>query len=353
MKVWFTLLCCWAWLCGCCDAQAPSPVKTSLERPALATQHAARSVLLGAAFAGSRIVVVGERGIVLLSDDAGVNWRQAQVPVSVTLTAVRFASAREGWAVGHAGTVLSTRDGGQTWQRQLDGQLAAQAILANAKRRGDESGIKLAEQLVADGADKPFLDLHFFDNQRGIVVGAYNLAFTTSDAGLSWQPIGHLLANPKASHLYAVRSRGTVVVIAGEQGMLLRSNDSGATYQRLETPYRGSFFTVELPNDNAIVVAGMRGNALRSDDAGQRWISMATAGSTSITASALTLGGEIWLGNQAGTLWRMSERTLETRQSAPGAATTALLPLADGRLLTLSMRGLGVSPPQQSKAQPQ
>ncbi len=51
--------------------------------------------------AGNRLVAVGERGIVLLSDDAGLNWKQVDVPVSVTLTGVQFVSPMKGWAIGH------------------------------------------------------------------------------------------------------------------------------------------------------------------------------------------------------------------------------------------------------------
>lgn len=40
-------------------------------RPAVMARNAAQSVLLGAATAGKRVVAVGERGIILLSDDAG------------------------------------------------------------------------------------------------------------------------------------------------------------------------------------------------------------------------------------------------------------------------------------------
>jgi photosystem II stability/assembly factor-like uncharacterized protein len=49
-----------------------------LQQPAIPTAKAKRAVLLGLTRAGERLVAVGERGIVLLSDDAGVNWRQAQ-----------------------------------------------------------------------------------------------------------------------------------------------------------------------------------------------------------------------------------------------------------------------------------
>ena len=75
-----------------------------------------RSMMLAVARAGDRLVTVGERGRVLLSDDSGKTWRQAEsVPVSVTLTAVTFADARSGWATGHAGVVLHTVDAGNTY----------------------------------------------------------------------------------------------------------------------------------------------------------------------------------------------------------------------------------------------
>ena len=119
------------------------------------------------------------------------------MPVSVTLTRVRFAGPKTGWAVGHFGTVLHTADGGETWQRQLDGTTAAKLALEAAQARaqampGSESGRKRlaeAEQLVKDGPDKPFLDLHFFDDRNGVIVGAFNLIFGTHDGGKTWLPL--------------------------------------------------------------------------------------------------------------------------------------------------------------------
>jgi hypothetical protein len=58
-----------------------------LAQPAQANVRAAASLQLSVARAGKRLVSVGERGLVLLSDDDGRSWRQArQVPVSVALT---------------------------------------------------------------------------------------------------------------------------------------------------------------------------------------------------------------------------------------------------------------------------
>src|SRR5882762_6618150 len=86
---------------------AATPVCDALQRPALAVREPQRAVLLSGAQAGTRVVAVGERGVVALSDDGGTTWRQAPCPVSVTLTMVRFADDRHGVAVGHGGTVLT------------------------------------------------------------------------------------------------------------------------------------------------------------------------------------------------------------------------------------------------------
>ena len=42
------------------------------------------------------------------SDDEAQHWKQADAPVSVTLTAVKFADKDFGYAIGHGGTVLGT-----------------------------------------------------------------------------------------------------------------------------------------------------------------------------------------------------------------------------------------------------
>jgi photosystem II stability/assembly factor-like uncharacterized protein len=66
-------------------------------RPALPSPRAWKSLLLDAERAGARVVAVGERGHVVLSDDGGRSWRQARsVPVRVTLTGVCFVGASEG-----------------------------------------------------------------------------------------------------------------------------------------------------------------------------------------------------------------------------------------------------------------
>ncbi len=321
---------------------APGAVGDALGRPALATRHAERSVLLAADRAGARIVAVGERGIVVLSDDQGERWRQASVPVSVTLTAVRFADPQRGYALGHGGTVLATEDGGQSWKPRLDGRRIAQILLADAKAGTDAAAIESAERMVADGADKPLLDLVLFDAQRLLVVGAFGVALASDDGGASWTSWRSRLNNPKELHLYAVRQRGSRILMAGEQGLVLMSEDSGRSFRRLTLPYGGSFFTAELPDDQTLVVAGLRGNVWRSTSAGSAWSQIASPMPVSITGSALDAAGRMLFVNQAGLVLGLKADAGDALQPLAGAPLpplNAILALDDTHALALSVQG--------------
>jgi len=95
------------------SAVVAAPVGDALQRPAVMVREPQHAVLLAGAQAGKRIVAVGERGVIALSDDDGTTWHQAPCPVSVTLTMVRFVDNQHGVAVGHGGTVLTTSDAGR------------------------------------------------------------------------------------------------------------------------------------------------------------------------------------------------------------------------------------------------
>jgi len=324
---------------GAAPALAATVVGDALDRPAVGARDAAHAVLLAAAQAGTRLVAAGERGIVLTSDDATRTWRQSQVPVSVSLTALRFADATRGYLVGHGGTVLFTADGGQTWTRKLDGRKIAQLELAVAQAGGDPAALKSAERLAADGPDKPLLDLLVLDAQRTVVVGAYGLALATADGGATWSSWRSRLDNPKELHLYAVRRRGDTIAVAGEQGLLRVSTDAGRTFRRLAVPYPGSFFTVELPADGEIVVAGLRGNVWRSGDGGVTWAQVPSPAPVSITGSAQRADGSLVFVNQAGMVLEMKGGALRPLPAGPLPPLNGVAALADGSLLTVSIHG--------------
>ena len=95
-----------------------------LDAAAPSTRFTATTHLTAIARAGNRLVSVGVRGLIVLSDDEGKTWRQAPAPVSSDLVSVRFVTPSRGWACGHDGVILATSDGGEHWVKQLDGRMA-------------------------------------------------------------------------------------------------------------------------------------------------------------------------------------------------------------------------------------
>ena len=324
-------------------AHAAEPPPRVLTEAALQTPKAQGAAMLGVTRAGSRLVAVGERGTVLLSDDDGARWRQAVVPVQVSLTAVRFVDARTGWAVGHLGVILKTMDGGEHWTRQLDGVGAAERIVAAAASSADERDRKLAARYADEGPDKPFFDVDFADAQHGVAVGAYGLAFATSDGGTTWTPLIGKLPNPKSLHLYAVRwAAGNSLVIAGEQGLLMKSADAGASFTALASPYKGSWFGLVAARSGTLVAYGLRGKVFRSTDGGANWQGVDSGMPVAISAGIELASGALALVGQTGdVLVSRDDGIAFQKQPAAGPLpATGLAAAADGHLVLSSLRGL-------------
>lgn len=324
-------------------ATAGSSTLKVLSEPALQSPKALGSATLAVARVGKRLVAVGERGTVLLSDDAGEHWQQASVPVRVTLTSVRFVNERTGWAAGHLGVILRSDDAGQTWVKQLDGQQAAAAVAATVRELSDEKAQRNAQRFAEEGPDKPFFDLDFADAQNGFAVGAYNMAFATSDGGKTWQPALQRLPNPKNLHLYGVRYLAGKLYVVGEQGLLLRSDDAGNSFSALTSPYKGSFFGLLGARSGSLIAYGLRGNAVRSTDQGENWSKLETGLPMSISAATELNPGTLALLSQTGELLLSRDDGLSFNRVAPSAGPlpAAGLALADDRhLVYASLRGL-------------
>lgn len=317
-----------------------APLPDVLNQPAIQGPQALRAVLQDVTRAGERLVAVGERGVVLLSDDNGAQWRQAKVPVRSTLTAVQFLDAHQGWAVGHAGVVLHSADGGETWRLQLEGIRAAELEHQAATRAGDAVRLAAAERLVADGADKPFLALHFSDPRHGLVIGAYGLAMHTSDGGNSWQSWMDRLPNPQGLHLYALAQHGSALYLAGEQGLLLRSSDGGAHFDTLESPYEGSYFSVVVLPNGRLLVGGLRGKLFASDDQGDSFQLLPLQPPVSLSELNV-FGRQLLLVNQAGIVLRSALDAFLPRPLPlpPGPPLTAVTEAADGSLIAVGLTG--------------
>ncbi len=299
------------WLAGMLALAAHVPSGLGDERAEL-MPLAQRSLLLDADAEGAHVILVGERGEVLLSDDHGLSWQQAAVPTRSTLTAVKIVGGGHVFVVAYDGLVMRSDDDGQHW----------------------------LVQRVLSKPDRPLLDLWFADPEHGVVVGAYGLVLATDDGGRTWRRI---LGNDEAPHANAIAaaSDGTLY-IAGEAGSILRSDDRGETWQQLPSPYSGSFFGVLALDGGALLVFGLRGHLFRSEDRGTTWLPLPTGTTATLLTGLVRADGSIVLAGLNGVLLVSDDggHRFEPHQRPDGRATAALVEPTPDLLLAVGEGGL-------------
>jgi photosystem II stability/assembly factor-like uncharacterized protein len=199
---------------------------------------------------------------------------------------------------------------------------------------------------VAQGADKPFLDVWFADERTGYAIGAYNLIFRTDDGGRTWTPWFDRTDNPKLLNLYSIRPAAGQLFIAGEGGLVLKLDASAQRFRAVEIPYTGALFGVAGDAAN-VLVFGLRGNAFRSEDAGKTWRKADIALPASIVASAST-GSTILLADVGGRISRSTDggRSWEPVRVPVSMMVAGIADAGAGRLALAGTRGVVVTSAQ-------
>lgn len=343
---------------------APSTVVAAgivdpLRRPALKTPRAARALLLAAARVGPRrLAAAGERGVIVLSDDGGTTWRQAAVPVSVTLTALHFPNSNDGWAAGHDGAVLHSGDGGETWIKQFDGDDANRMTLADAENRiaalkADPAGAEEDAAFIADdaqaavafGPSRPLLSVWFRDRLVGYAAGSYGQIFQTRDGGKSWRSLAPRIDNPEGLHYSAVGpAPGGGVLLAGEGGRVCLSWDEGEGWRVVVASAQTPLYGAAATADGGLLAYGFGGRMFRSADRGESWAPVQSPTSRTLAAAATLDDGALALADAGGGVIVSRDGGRSFAQvRPPGLAPTASAAAAGpGSLLLTGVGGVRV-----------
>ena len=288
------------------------PVADAATDDAVHAPLAAESLLLDGAAVGARMVVVGERGHILFSTDDGVSWRQAKVPVRALLTAVHMQDEMSGWAVGHDAVILRTADGGETWR-----------LVHHAPEE-----------------ERPLLDVWFRDAHSGFAIGAYGYFLATEDGGETW--ISRAVSEDDF-HLNALTpAGGRRLFIAAEAGVAYRSDDGGATWYELPSPYAGSWFGVLALDEDIVLLCGLRGHLFRSQDGGESWMRVPTGTNATLTGALRLPSGIILITGLEGSLLtsRDEGRSVSYERLPAREGISTALPLADSGVLLVGEFGI-------------
>ena len=263
--------------------------------------------LAGVAFADvSDGWAVGAAGTILHTSDGGATWTpQSATPATTQdLAGVAFADASDGWAVGAAGTILHTSDGGATWTPQS----------ATPATTQDLTGVAFA------------------DASDGWAVGAAGTILHTSDGGATWTPQSATPATTQdlAGVAFADVSDGWAV---GAAGTILHTSDGGATWTpQSATPATTQDLTgVAFADASDGWAVGAAGTILHTSDGGATWTPQSATPATTqdLAGVAFADASDGWAVGAAGTILHTSDGGATwTPQSATPATTQDLAGVA-------------------------
>jgi photosystem II stability/assembly factor-like uncharacterized protein len=240
--------------------------------------HIEQLLMLGAQRMGDRLICVGEWGNVFVSDDGGKAWRRAVSPTEATLTALAVLDDRHAVAVGHDAVILRSDDRGESW----------------------------TQVYAAPEDGTPLLGVWFDASGHGFAIGAYGAALESADGGVSWED---RRLDEEELHLNALtQSIDGALLVVGEAGTMLRSRDDGETWERIASPYEGSFFGALATADGGLLAFGMRGHVLRTSDEGDTWEEVSSGVLSSIFGGRVLADGTIVLAGQNGVVLTSSDQ---------------------------------------------
>lgn len=306
-------------------------------RASIPSDKATQSLLTDVVVEADKVVAVGDKGHILVSADNGTSWKQAAVPVQHLLTAVDFVGPDKGWAVGHEGVILHTVDGGASWELQY----------ANPHRvLSDAEMDQLTEDQFAKlpQAGSPLLDVWFRDESNGFVVGAYGMFLGTQDGGKTWQDVASRIENFDGWHLNAIdANKDGVVYIAGEKGVLFRSDDGGENWVTLTSPYAGSYFgAMTGAGVDDVFVFGLQGNAFKSADRGATWVKAKSKNTDGIMDGVVVNANGVILVGNSGVILTSKDggANFSMQITKSREAILAIERLSNGKLIMVGQGGV-------------
>lgn len=222
----------------------------------------------------SSACVVGAWGTILLTRDRGETWAKRPSGTERALLDVSFADPKHGWIVGEDGIVLASVDGGESWAPQkspiathLFSVFAIQPEVAWAVgnegkiiRTGDGGTSWVDRSLDRDVILNKVL---FLDADHGWIVGEFGTILRTTDGGATWTPAEALRGAPQEPYFFGV-AFGSLETgyVTGLAGLVLITRDGGRTWSRLPFNYEEHFLDV-AGTPQAVVMVGSRGNVAR------------------------------------------------------------------------------------------
>lgn len=211
----------------------------------------------------------GDQGVLLKTKDGGKTWKSLRSPVKNTVRRMQFINAQVGYAIGDEFTFLTTRDSGETWQSnsqqlqfdlygmhfrsRLTGYVVGSKGLIVYTRNG---GNKLTT--VVTGTNLSFQSVFFPDESNGWAVGD-TILYKSNDRGESWDAVQLKISGTLSGVFFISLARGWLI---GEKGQIWGTRNEGTDWNPVDAKVQTDLHAISVHNEEAGVIVGKQGTIL-------------------------------------------------------------------------------------------
>lgn len=275
-----------------------------------------------AASSGEAVVIIGNRGVILVSNDAGENWSRHSLVGSSsisfpTLVDIDVCPDNKFVALDADRKIWLSDDNGENWISKIipteedvldltcdkNGTLWVVGSFTLIMDSHD-GGETWTDKSIAE--DAMFSRVQFMNENDGIVTGEFGTVYATSDGGKTWEarnPIPNEFY-PMASHFISP-GEGWV---GGLQGIIFHTEDGGKNWQRQETGIVAPIYNICVVNGLAYAV-GEQGTILTLQ--GNTWKPVkANLGFGYLRAMLPMKGGELLIAGGGGLVKKLTPEDL-------------------------------------------
>ena len=183
----------------------------------------------------NNLICVGERGLVFRSRDEGKTWKGIQIIDKPTLTSIAFLNENTAIVVGHRGSIYKTENAGKDFVK-----------------------INLPEL----SNDDSLLRIRLVSENHIVVVGAWGVLIESHDGGVNWKK-QKIISSEFDWHLYDVVNSSLGLIAVGEAGTMVIRKPQETNWNKIESPYKGSYFGILEGESGNFFLYGMRGNVFK------------------------------------------------------------------------------------------